>query len=202
MGEYWKPVNLTRKEYINPHDFGCGLKKSEWAFEGSPVLNEIVKRWQPGDVVVHISDGGKLHGRDGGMHVPEYSHLDDDGYRKVGPNVALEQTAYDLARAREARARIAADNGLPVERVHFDEAAHFDAAKFDEVFLLGLDRQLADAVTFLPPAMRASFHAQVGALIRLVTTVSKINHERAINGIERAVDVWRTDRARIAERTR
>ena len=26
MGQYWKAVNLTKKEYINPHKLGCGLK--------------------------------------------------------------------------------------------------------------------------------------------------------------------------------
>lgn len=72
----------------------------------------------------------------------------------------------------------------------------------DRAFLLDLDRQLADAVTFLPPAMRASFHAQVGALIKLATKVCEINHDRAINGIERAVTEWRAERQRIAERTK
>jgi hypothetical protein len=26
MGQYWKVVNLDRKEYVNPHKLGCGLK--------------------------------------------------------------------------------------------------------------------------------------------------------------------------------
>lgn len=26
MGQYWKVVNLDKKEYINPHKLGCGLK--------------------------------------------------------------------------------------------------------------------------------------------------------------------------------
>lgn len=26
MGQYWKPVNLTKKEFINPHKLGSGLK--------------------------------------------------------------------------------------------------------------------------------------------------------------------------------
>lgn len=26
MGQYWKPVNLDKKEFINPHKLGCGLK--------------------------------------------------------------------------------------------------------------------------------------------------------------------------------
>ncbi len=26
MGQYWQPVNLTKREYISPHKLGCGLK--------------------------------------------------------------------------------------------------------------------------------------------------------------------------------
>jgi len=30
MGQYWKPINLDKREYLNPHDFGSGLKFWEW----------------------------------------------------------------------------------------------------------------------------------------------------------------------------
>jgi len=26
MGQYWKVVNLDKREYVNPHKLGCGLK--------------------------------------------------------------------------------------------------------------------------------------------------------------------------------
>ena len=26
MGQYWYPVNLDKKEFVNPHKLGCGLK--------------------------------------------------------------------------------------------------------------------------------------------------------------------------------
>jgi len=29
MGQYWKPVNLTKREFINPHFLGAGLKLGE-----------------------------------------------------------------------------------------------------------------------------------------------------------------------------
>ena len=29
MGQYWKPVNLDKREYINPHKLGVGLKLCE-----------------------------------------------------------------------------------------------------------------------------------------------------------------------------
>lgn len=31
MGQYWKPVNLTKREYIHPHRLGDGLKLLEQA---------------------------------------------------------------------------------------------------------------------------------------------------------------------------
>ncbi len=35
MGEYWKPVNVTRREYIHPHHVNEGLKLTEWTWPGS-----------------------------------------------------------------------------------------------------------------------------------------------------------------------
>ena len=32
MGQYWKPVNLTKREFINPHKLKTGLKMVEQAF--------------------------------------------------------------------------------------------------------------------------------------------------------------------------
>lgn len=34
MGQYWLPVNLDKKEYIDPHKLGCGLKL--WEQIGGP----------------------------------------------------------------------------------------------------------------------------------------------------------------------
>ena len=55
MGEYWFPVNLTRKQFIHPHDLGCGLKLAEWTYPGSPVL-EAVSRWNKEDSIGILSD--------------------------------------------------------------------------------------------------------------------------------------------------
>lgn len=139
MGEYWKPVNLTRLEYINPHDFGCGLKISEWAWEGSPVLNEIAKRWRTDDVVVYVSDGGKVQGRTAGLSVPLYQSLGEEprhgghgGFRRVGPNTALEHAAYDIKIAREAQLhKLATDPMTSLEQAIY-AAAYVDA--FREMF--------------------------------------------------------------------
>jgi hypothetical protein len=37
MGQYHIPVNLTKKQFINPHRLGCGLKQIEqvWAYPGT-----------------------------------------------------------------------------------------------------------------------------------------------------------------------
>lgn len=32
MGQYWVPVNIDRKETLNPFEFGCGLKLGEQFF--------------------------------------------------------------------------------------------------------------------------------------------------------------------------
>jgi hypothetical protein len=36
MGQYYYIVNVSKKEYINPHDFGAGLKLMEFAYPGNP----------------------------------------------------------------------------------------------------------------------------------------------------------------------
>ena len=85
-----------------------------------------------------------------------------------------------------------------------DEKQRIDFSS-DRVFLAFLDAQLADAVTFLPPAMRASFHAQVGALIRLAGKVAESDREELSGGgrshIASDLSDWRTERERIRQRT-
>lgn len=79
------------------------------------------------------------------------------------------------------------------------------APQADRDFLACLDRQLADAVTFLPPAMRASFHAQVGALIRLAQGVTDADRDELNSGgrshVAEWVAAWRSERDRIRQRT-
>ena len=77
----------------------------------------------------------------------------------------------------------------------------------DHEFLASLDAQLADAVTFLPPAMRASFHAQVGALIKLAGEMSPCStgdvgdELDCARAYDKAYENWRTERERIRQRT-
>lgn len=89
MGEYWKPVNLTRREYIHPHDFGEGLKNGEWNHPGSGVMQLIKARWPSTDVVGAVSDYDRYMWRshDGTWRIvdhpdrarsPRYEDLDDE----------------------------------------------------------------------------------------------------------------------------
>jgi hypothetical protein len=75
MGQYWKPVNLTKREYINPHKFGSGIKLVELASSsdlaaaltillaamperrggGDFQSNPFIGRWA-GDKVVFVGD--------------------------------------------------------------------------------------------------------------------------------------------------
>jgi hypothetical protein len=77
MGEYWKPVNMTKREYIHPHHMDCGLKLGEWNHESTPVRKLIDSRWA-GDDVRAVSDyGGEMQiaGESNGEPYPEYSDL-------------------------------------------------------------------------------------------------------------------------------
>lgn len=75
MGQYWKPVNLTKREFINPHKLGSGIKLLELSSSsglaaaltillavmperrggGDFQNNPFVGRWA-GDKVVFVGD--------------------------------------------------------------------------------------------------------------------------------------------------
>ena len=85
MGEYWKPVNFTRREYINPHRVNCGLKFSEWVHPHSAVfrrIDELVSqgKWGPADDLAAVSDYGgffQLRGVPGPKPEPAGETYDD-----------------------------------------------------------------------------------------------------------------------------
>jgi hypothetical protein len=101
MGEYWKPVNLTRREFVHPHKVDCGLKLPEWNWDGSPVwrrINALIAegRWSADDDIRALSDYGgefRLKGEPtqdtydetGGFDNVEYREGDHSGnlYREV-----------------------------------------------------------------------------------------------------------------------
>lgn len=53
MGQYYKPINLDKKQYVYSHDFGNGLKLMEHSYVG----NEFVAV-----VEALIAEGGAWHG--------------------------------------------------------------------------------------------------------------------------------------------
>jgi len=59
MGQYFIPVNVTKKEYIHAHAFGDGLKMGEWTHTGSRTMQALkalqASRWK-GDEVVYAGD--------------------------------------------------------------------------------------------------------------------------------------------------
>ena len=59
MGEYYKWVNIDKKEYINPHDFDKGAKLSETSNVDSPVLLALAElmqeRWKD-DRIIFLGD--------------------------------------------------------------------------------------------------------------------------------------------------
>ena len=66
VGEYWKPINLTKREFIHPHELGCGLKLGEWHHHDSLVMRRVQElldqgRWSPTDDIRILSDyGGEM----------------------------------------------------------------------------------------------------------------------------------------------
>lgn len=67
MGVYWMPVNLTKKEYINPRQLGSGLSLREQLGThpgtAAALLSLLSGRWR-GDKIAMISDderGGETY---------------------------------------------------------------------------------------------------------------------------------------------
>jgi hypothetical protein len=80
MGEYWKPVNLTKREFIHPHHVGNGLKLPEWWGYDSNVVKAMKAHWSPDDDVRAVSDYGgtmRLSGN-GDAPYPDYETLEDE----------------------------------------------------------------------------------------------------------------------------
>ena len=85
MGEYWKPVNLTRREFVHPHYVGNGLKLGEWWVYDSATVKVMRSRWADSDDVRAVSDYGgqeRLWGT-GVAPWPEYDDLDGDTFVEV-----------------------------------------------------------------------------------------------------------------------
>lgn len=86
MGEYWKPVNLTRREYVNPHSLRCGAKLGEWNYPGSQTRNRVEEliamgEWSAEDDIRIVSDYGQqmqMYGSPGPEPVSTTEDDEDD----------------------------------------------------------------------------------------------------------------------------
>ena len=63
MGEYFNWVNVDKKEYLCPNDFGYGNKSHETRHKNNPVLRALHEllssRWR-GDQVIFLGDEGTI----------------------------------------------------------------------------------------------------------------------------------------------
>jgi hypothetical protein len=58
MGVYWKVVNVTRKEFIDPHSVGASAKLGGWDSPDGPVMTLVRERWSATDDVRAVPDTG------------------------------------------------------------------------------------------------------------------------------------------------
>lgn len=64
MGVYWKPVNVTLREYLHPHRLGDGLKRAEWVPHPDSATNLRIAalfesgEWSRADDIRAVSDAG------------------------------------------------------------------------------------------------------------------------------------------------
>jgi hypothetical protein len=94
MGQYYKPVNLDKKEYLYTHDFDEGLKLMEHSYIANPVLNAVEKLLLPngkwyknrilwaGDYADHEKGYKKTNE---GYDVNIYQIVDNEG-KKIKPS--------------------------------------------------------------------------------------------------------------------
>ncbi len=53
MGQYYKPINLDKQQYVYSHDYGNGLKLMEHSWVGNGFVNVVEEL---------IAEGGDWHG--------------------------------------------------------------------------------------------------------------------------------------------
>ncbi len=125
MGEYWKPVNFTKREFVHPHNLDCGLKLGEWNHNDSDVIMRVKNlisagQWSEADDICACSDyGGRLqmYGSSGERPDLEGYEVDDHGFADVSTTplrepkptaasgrsrsmITITQAEQDLARIR------------------------------------------------------------------------------------------------------
>lgn len=68
MGQYYIIANVDKKEFLHPHNYGCGMKLTEWSYQGNHLVNAMLNlmknRWK-GDRVFVVGDYADLKDYDG-----------------------------------------------------------------------------------------------------------------------------------------
>ncbi len=83
--KFWKLVNLTRREYIYPADFGCDLSLERWNHPDTAVMRFVKKNWPSTDLAVVVSDEGDTMWLTAEMAMRGESPPDAPAYYHLGP---------------------------------------------------------------------------------------------------------------------
>ena len=54
MGQYFIPVNLDKKEYLNAHLFDCGLKLTETCYVGNGYIDALTYLLESGSLTFAV----------------------------------------------------------------------------------------------------------------------------------------------------
>lgn len=92
MGQYYKPCNLDKKEYVHTHDYQCGLKLMEHSYIGNPVSNAIENLIIPGGswYKARLVWTGDYADKEISHDKNLYSMLNDDGTKIQPPDKKVD----------------------------------------------------------------------------------------------------------------
>ena len=106
MGQGFVLANLDKKEFVSPHDLGCGYKLGEFGSPKNPFAGSLVQfvneltatdgKWH-GDRLVYLGDYGDMFGVDfKPVSFADFDNSDGNGYELVHQ----EFTRYDKHEVR------------------------------------------------------------------------------------------------------
>lgn len=101
MGQYYKPINIDKKQFLYSHDYGNGLKLMEHSWIGNAFVTAVESLIAKGgawfrDKIVWAGDyADKEKDAEGNdLGVTLYSLMDDDDTQKVRPDVPKKKFRY------------------------------------------------------------------------------------------------------------
>jgi hypothetical protein len=146
MGQYYKYVNLDKKEYLHPHRFGEGLKSGEWMYSGM----------MPRALAVLLIDGD---GRGGGdLRIIEYAPdiigrwagdriVISGDYSDHGKFIDSSHPPLDEIHDEVSESQIQEQNNLPNV---YDLTHHESFKDISEMVILALSSPEAERIPFWP----------------------------------------------------